>query len=95
MDAPNRWTSSENRVGGAASLQNTLLNNETYGVAIVDHPDNPRYPTTWWVRNRKNYCLIHPSPVYYEPFHLDPDEVLTLQYSVVLYRGKPDAALFV
>ena len=68
--------------------------NETYGVAIVDHPNNPRYPTTWWVRNRKNYCLIHPSPVYYEPFHLDPDEVLTLQYSVVLYRGEPNAAFF-
>lgn len=68
--------------------------NETYGVAIIDHPDNPRYPTTWWVRNRKDYCLIHPSPVYYEPFHLASDETLTLQYSVVLYLGQPDAALF-
>lgn len=68
--------------------------NETYGVAIIDHPDNPRYPTTWWVRNRENYCLIHPSPVYYEPFRLAPDKTLTLQYSVVLYRGQPDAALF-
>jgi hypothetical protein len=68
--------------------------NETYGVAIIDHPDNPRYPTTWWVRNRENYCLIHPSPVYYEPFHLAHDESLTLQYRVVLYHGQPDAALF-
>lgn len=68
--------------------------NETYGVAIIDHADNPRYPTTWWVRNRKNYCLIHPSPVYYQPFHLSSDETLKLQYRVVLYRGQPDAALF-
>lgn len=68
--------------------------NETYGVAIVDHPDNPRYPTTWWVRNRQNYCLIHPSPVYYEPFHLSSDESLRLQYSVVLYRGQPDQSYF-
>ena len=65
--------------------------NETYGVAIVDHPDNPRYPTTWWVRNRENYCLIHPSLVYYEPLHLASDETLKLQYRVVLYRGQPDA----
>ena len=68
--------------------------NETYGVAIIDHPDNPRHPTTWWVRNRKNYCLIHPSPVYYEPFHIAPDESLTLRYSVVLYRGQSNSSYF-
>ena len=63
--------------------------NETYGVAIIDHPDNPRYPTTWWVRNRENYCLIHPSPVYYEPFHIAPDETLNLQYRVVFTAASP------
>ena len=68
--------------------------NETYGVAIIDHPDNPRYPTPWWVRNRENYCLIHPSPVYHEPFHLSHDESLTLRYRVVLYRGQPNAEYF-
>ena len=68
--------------------------NETYGVAIVDHPDNPQHPTTWWVRNRQNYCLIHPSPVYYEPFHIASDESLRLQYRVVLYRGQPDQTYF-
>ncbi len=63
--------------------------NETYGIVIIDHPDNPRHPTPWWVRNRKNYCLIHPSPVYYEPFHLSPPyDTLTLKYNVVLYRGE-------
>lgn len=68
--------------------------NKTYGVAIVDHPDNPRYPTTWWVRNRENYCLIHPSLVYYEPLHLASDETLNLRYRVVLYRGEPNTGLF-
>ncbi len=68
--------------------------NETYGVTIIDHPDNPRHPTTWWVRNRENYCLIHPSPVYNEPFHLSSDESLTLRYSVVLYRGQPNPLYF-
>lgn len=63
---------------------------EIYGAAIVDNVKNPRYPTTWWVRNRENYCLIHPSLVYYEPFHLASDEVLKLRYFVVLYRGQPD-----
>ena len=68
--------------------------NETYGVVIIDHSTNPRYPTTWWVRNRKNYCLIHPSPVYYEPFHLSPPyDTLTLKYNVVLYRGELKSVL--
>ena len=67
---------------------------ETYGIAIVDDPRNPRYPTPWWVRNRENYCLIHPSPVYAEPFRLALGETLGLQYRVVLYRGEPDIALF-
>lgn len=67
---------------------------EIYGAAIVDNVKNPRYPTTWWVRNRENYCLIHPSLVYYEPLHLASDEVLKLRYFVVLYRGQPDVKLF-
>ena len=66
---------------------------EIYGAAIVDNVKNPRYPTTWWVRNRENYCLIHPSLVYYEPLHLASDEVLKLRYFVVLYRGQPDVKL--
>ena len=65
--------------------------NETYGIRITDHSDNPRYPTTWWVRNRKNYSLIHPSPVYHEPFHLSPPyDTLTLKYNIRLYRGEPN-----
>lgn len=66
---------------------------EIYGAAIVDYVNNPRYPTTWWVRNRENYCLIHPSLVYYEPLCLAADEVLKLRYFVVLYRGQPDVEL--
>ena len=67
---------------------------EIYGAAIVDDVKNPRSPTTWWVRNRENYCLIHPSLVYYEPLCLAADEVLKLRYFVVLYRGQPDVELF-
>ena len=66
---------------------------QIYGAAIVDNVKNPRYPTTWWVRNRENYCLIRPSLVYYEPLHLASDEMLKLRYFVVLYHGQPDVKL--
>ncbi len=70
------------------------IDGKVYGAAIIDSPENPRYPTTWWVRNRENYCLIHPSPAYYEPFHLALDDTLRLQYCVILYQGHPTALLF-
>ena len=54
---------------------------------MIDHPKNPRHPTTWWIRNRKDFCLLSPSPSYHEPFELSPGEPLTLQYRIVLHRG--------
>ncbi len=69
--------------------------NETYGIIIIDHSDNPRHPTTWWVRNRQNYALIHPSPVYHEPIHLSPPYgTLTLKYNIYLYRGEVKSVIF-
>ena len=62
-------------------------NGGVYGATIVDHPSNPRHPTTWWVRNRKNYCLLHPSPAYYEPFHLAQTDQLEFKYRVLLHKG--------
>ena len=60
---------------------------QVYGITVIDHPQNPRHPTSWWVRNRKDFCLLHPSPCYHEPFELSPGEPLTLQYRIVLHRG--------
>lgn len=61
---------------------------EIYGATIIDHPANPRHPTTWWVRNGANYGILHPSPTYYEPFHLTQE--LALRYRVVLHKGFVD-----
>jgi hypothetical protein len=66
---------------------------QVYGITLVDHPENPRYPTVWWVRNRPNYALLHPSPSYYEPFHLAAGEALSLQYRAVLHKGAVNPAL--
>ncbi|MCZ6680884.1 MAG: PmoA family protein [Candidatus Poribacteria bacterium] len=63
-----------------------------YGATIVDHPSNPRHPTTWWVRNRDNYGILHPSPAYDEPFRLGQDDQLGFKYRVILHKGyvEPD-----
>ena len=60
---------------------------QVYGITLLDYPDNPRYPTVWWVRNGKNYALLHPSPSYYEPFHIPEGESLSFRYRAVLHKG--------
>ena len=64
-----------------------------YGTAILDHPDNPRYPTTWWVRNAENYALIQPGLCYHEPFKLCADALLKLNYTVLLHRDQVEPDL--
>jgi len=59
-----------------------------YGITILDHPDNPRYPTTWWVRNAPNYGIIQPGLCYYEPYEIRAGDMLELKYRVVLHKGK-------
>jgi hypothetical protein len=60
---------------------------QVYGATIINHPSNPRHPTTWWVRNRENYGILHPSPTYYEPLHLAEGGQLVFNYRVVLHKG--------
>ena len=61
--------------------------NQVYGATIIDSPSNLRYPTTWWVRNKKNYGLLHPSPTYYDPVTLSRNKILKFEYRVILHRG--------
>jgi len=60
---------------------------QVYGITILDHSDNPRYPTTWWVRNTENYALIQPGPCYHEPYEIAMGDTLELNYRVVLHKG--------
>ena len=63
------------------------VNGKRYSVVIIDKPENPRYPTTWWVRNRPGYSLLHPSPTYYEPLKIDAGTSVTFQYKLLFYNG--------
>ena len=62
------------------------VNGKRYSVVIIDKPENPRYPTTWWVRNRPGYSLLHPSPTYYEPLKIDAGTSVTFQYKLLFYN---------
>ncbi|MEW2263399.1 PmoA family protein [Streptomyces sp. NPDC047853] len=73
------------------------VDGEVVGVAVLDHPDNPRHPTPWHVRD---YGLLAANPFGHKDFFpgqdgdgsllLDPDAPVTFQYRLVLHTG--DAA---
>lgn len=57
------------------------------GIAIFDHPQNPRYPTGWHCRNDgwagASFTLD-------EPYVIEPDKPLRLRYRICLHRGNAE-----
>jgi hypothetical protein len=82
-----RWTSYTGPVG-----------DKTMGVVIFDHPENPRYPTWWHVRD---YGLFAANPFGIHDFEkkakgagdfvLKAGEKATFRYRVLVHEGAVDA----
>lgn len=53
---------------------------------FLDHPENPRYPTQWFVRNEP-YAGASFAFVFDEGYALEPGAELTLRYRVVIADG--------
>lgn len=57
------------------------------GIAIFDHPQNPRYPTGWHCRNDgwagASFTLD-------EPYVIEPGKSLRLHYRIYLHRGNAE-----
>lgn len=68
---------------------------KTYGVTIMDHPDNPRHPTWWHVRT---YGLFAANPFGIHDFekkadgtgdfHIKNGESATFRYGFILHEGE-------
>jgi hypothetical protein len=75
------------------------VDGNTVGVAIFDHPDNPRHPTTWHARD---YGLIAANPFGLSYFQKKPrgagdlkvkaGENVTFKYRFLFHRGDVTAA---
>jgi hypothetical protein len=75
----------------------TVIEDQTVGVAVFDHPSNPKHPTYWHARG---YGLNAANPFGEHDFHHDKtrdgsvtilqDSKLTFRYRVVIHNG--DAA---
>lgn len=64
------------------------------GVAMFDHPSNPRHPTPWFLRinEAKPYGLSGPALVFHEPIRIEAGQTLTLRYRIALHPGRWSAA---
>jgi hypothetical protein len=83
------WGKRSNWVDGSGSIAG-----EKVGMAIFDHPDNPRHPTYWHVRARG---LLAANVFGWHDFYhdkwidagmtLDPGQFLRFRYRVVIHPG--------
>lgn len=77
------------RLKARAADLNGRIGDRTAGIAMIDHPSNPRHPTSWYgiVRNDSfsylNAALIQPKPM-----TLSPDASLDLRYRMVVHNNR-------
>jgi hypothetical protein len=63
------------------------------GVVILDHPDNPRFPTPWYASNRADTYgegwanFVNAAFLWDEPLTVEPDAPLRLRYRVLVHDG--------
>jgi hypothetical protein len=76
-----------------------MIGGKPYGVAIFDHPQNPRHPTTWHTRayglHAANIFGLHDFDTKNTPkgagdLKLEPGKTLTFKYRILFHQG--DAA---
>lgn len=58
----------------------------TSTLVFVDDPRNPRYPTTWFVRNEPYACASF-AFMFHEPYPLAAGEELVLRYRLIVADG--------
>jgi type 1 glutamine amidotransferase len=69
-----------------------LIGGYAVGVAILDHPHNPRSPTPWYVIVSPEMSFFTPALLCYEPMLLRQGARITLRYRVFIHPGRWDAA---
>jgi hypothetical protein len=61
------------------------------GIAILDHPTNPRHPTPWYVHDSKPMSFYSPSVLFNEALILGAGKSLKLSYRILIH-SKPMSA---
>ena len=60
------------------------------GVAIFDHPRNPRHPTPWYLSDNAGLPYFGPAMLFASPLTLKAGESMTVRYRVLVHPGLGD-----
>ena len=63
------------------------------GIAMFDHPSNPRHPNAFFVMN-KAFGYMSAAPTFREPFDVVKGEPLRFRWGVLAFSGGPRAEAF-
>jgi hypothetical protein len=55
------------------------------GIAIIDHPANPRHPTPWYVHDSKPMSFYSPSILFNQALVLDAGKSLKFRYRILIH----------
>ena len=69
-----------------------VLDSVPVGLAMLDHPENPRHPTPWYVIRGSVMGYINAALLNDEPLTLESGEGMTLRYRVIVHPNRWDAA---
>lgn len=61
------------------------------GIALFDHPANPRHPNAFFVMNRA-FGYLSAAPTFHAPVELKPGAPLRLRWGALTFRGTPEIA---
>ncbi len=64
------------------------LSGPNAGIAIMDHPSNPRHPSPWYLSGDPNMLYFGPAALFNEPLEIAPRQALELSYRIVVH-SKP------
>ena len=60
------------------------------GVALLDHPRNPRHPNAFFVMN-KTFGYLSAAPTFRQGFELKAGDSIRFHWGVLAFAGEPDA----
>jgi hypothetical protein len=69
-----------------------VINGQLVGAAFLDHSDNPRHPTPWYLIAREDMSYLNASLLSERPLVLKSGDRMTLQYRLIVHQGRWDAA---
>ncbi len=79
--------------GRAAGLEyQGRLGRQRLGVAVLDHPDNPRSPSPWYAIHSREVHFFTPAVLFEAPHRLEPGETFRLRYRVLVHPEAWDQA---